>query len=27
MIDAPIELRARHVLKLAQNNPAGGAEQ
>lgn len=26
MIDAPIELRARHVLKLAQNNPAGGAE-
>ena len=27
MIDAPIELRARHVLKLAQNKPAGGAEQ
>ncbi len=27
MIDAPIELRARHVLKLAENIPAGGAEQ
>jgi len=27
MIDAPIELRARHVLKLAENIPTGGAEQ
>ncbi len=26
MIDAPIELRAKHVLKLAENIPAGGAE-
>jgi citrate lyase subunit beta/citryl-CoA lyase len=25
MIDAPIELRAKHVLKLAGNIPAGGA--
>lgn len=25
MIDAPIELRAKHVLKLAENIPAGGA--